>query len=486
MGRLQSNEAAGEHSRHLLLLAAAFVCGCAEGNTPPPLDGHLDNTSVFVEAGPVCEAGCGPGTMCHAGGCLCDPKSCVGCCSTDGSACLDGMTDTACGQYGQTCVDCTVNSGSCMKGSCASCTPDCSGKCPGDEDGCGGTCSTNQCPGCCDGTTCNQGDQDALCGTAGGSCQDCTAGSVECGKGICVAGACSGAALPDKTPCNSGLCYGGSCCTGCWDGSGCQPGSSSDKCGSEGTPCKTCEDNFSCTLDSCESGACTSAPAAKGTPCTGGTCNEGQCCTGCWDGATCRGGISNSYCGQAGVDCSPCTTSDPCKLANCQSGSCQLPPIQDTTPCGGGLCYGGTCCTGCVSSGTCLPGTATNACGTAAAPCIACATDKVCEAGKCAYPSSSHDGCSSVAAKGCGGCACESCVCAQDPYCCNTKWDSICADECKQCNTQNGCAASPVSCPGCGGCACESCVCAMDSFCCNNMWDSICAGECQNDCGGCP
>lgn len=37
--------------------------------------------------------------------------------------------------------------------------------------------------------------------------------------------------------------------------------------------------------------------------------------------------------------------------------------------------------------------------------------------------------------------------------------------------------------PGCGGCACESCVCGMDPYCCNTAWDEYCVEECQYDCG---
>jgi uncharacterized protein (TIGR03382 family) len=39
--------------------------------------------------------------------------------------------------------------------------------------------------------------------------------------------------------------------------------------------------------------------------------------------------------------------------------------------------------------------------------------------------------------------------------------------------------------PGCGGCACEQCVCEMDSFCCEVVWDGICVSECEESCGGC-
>jgi hypothetical protein len=113
---------------------------------------------------------------------------------------------------------------------------------------------------------------------------------------------------------------------------------------------------------------------------------------------------------------------------------------------------------------------------------VVCSSGKVCTAGKCVYPPLAHDGCNAVAGVGCGGCVCESCVCAQDPYCCSTKWDAICADECAQCNTQDGCAAGPVNCPGCGGCACELCVCLLDPYCCTTRWDALCVTACE-DCG---
>ncbi len=56
-----------------------------------------------------------------------------------------------------------------------------------------------------------------------------------------------------------------------------------------------------------------------------------------------------------------------------------------------------------------------------------------------ASPAAANDGCTEAATPGCGGCACESCVCAMDAYCCDTAWDTICVDECQN------------SCGGCGG-----------------------------------
>jgi len=47
----------------------------------------------------------------------------------------------------------------------------------------------------------------------------------------------------------------------------------------------------------------------------------------------------------------------------------------------------------------------------------------------------------------------------------------------------DGCSESTS--PGCGGCACETCVCGLDSFCCTTAWDYLCVDACQNSCGGC-
>ncbi len=96
------------------------------------------------------------------------------------------------------------------------------------------------------------------------------------------------------------------------------------------------------------------------------------------------------------------------------------------------------------------------------------------------------DGCTAWDYPTCAGCDCEQCVCDIDPDCCDVQWDSKCADLCgTQCGTQcgppPGCV--PSSGPGCNGCACETCVCGIDSFCCSTTWDSICAGECAEDCG---
>jgi hypothetical protein len=107
------------------------------------------------------------------------------------------------------------------------------------------------------------------------------------------------------------------------------------------------------------------------------------------------------------------------------------------------------------------------------------------------------------------GCDCQECedvVCAADPFCCNTTWDSICDGEaetmCTCCQTScgggddggdDGGDPPPVPCNCCTGgnglgCDCPPCeaqVCAADPFCCNTTWDSICDGEAATMCTCC-
>ena len=122
---------------------------------------------------------------------------------------------------------------------------------------------------------------------------------------------------------------------------------------------------------------------------------------------------------------------------------------------------------------------------------------------------------------GCGGCACEACVCAADPSCCSDTWDLLCAARCQydcggDCGLSCGdglcyapsetcetCADDCGDCPtggvdpttvpgcfesndgGCDGCPCEAVVCAEDPDCCNDDWDEDCTQLCfeEGHCG---
>ncbi|MBL9149961.1 MAG: hypothetical protein JNM94_14830 [Phycisphaerae bacterium] len=88
-------------------------------------------------------------------------------------------------------------------------------------------------------------------------------------------------------------------------------------------------------------------------------------------------------------------------------------------------------------------------------------------------------------------CSIESCcitVCTLDPYCCNVKWDSVCANEavnlCDGCGDPNAGSCTTTHGAYCSSAACCDAVCAVDSYCCNVAWDSFCVNEAYSYCLG--
>jgi hypothetical protein len=77
-----------------------------------------------------------------------------------------------------------------------------------------------------------------------------------------------------------------------------------NNCGDCGKACTTASP---CMQPTCMTGKCAAAPLDEGTPCPSGTCHLGSCCTGCWDGASCQPGTTNTACGKGGAFCSDCT-----------------------------------------------------------------------------------------------------------------------------------------------------------------------------------
>lgn len=93
--------------------------------------------------------------------------------------------------------------------------------------------------------------------------------------------------------------------------------------------------------------------------------------------------------------------------------------------------------------------------------------------------------------------ACQTAVCNQDPFCCNSSWDGLCASTaegqpaCADCLSTAGggggtgdCCSSNGS-PGCNDSFCENTVCALDPFCCNTTWDAACANAALANCPVC-
>jgi len=101
-----------------------------------------------------------------------------GACQGQGT-CIPGTTKQCAG--GGPTVTCSPY---CLWPACPACQTDCAGKCPGQDDGCGGTCQANACPGCCQDSVCVPGSAANACGSGGMPCLACVAGS-SCQGGIC-------------------------------------------------------------------------------------------------------------------------------------------------------------------------------------------------------------------------------------------------------------------------------------------------------------
>jgi hypothetical protein len=215
----------------------------------------------------VCGDTCtGTGESCGGGG-----QAGVCGCTDDGTACGAAICDTAINNCGET-VRCGPLDGACPqvpgqvcdKGACV-CTPD---SCPS---------------GCCQNQVCHI-DDDAACGTGGGSCDACTGTGERCGGGgeagvcgctddgsACGTAICGtatnncgdmvncgplGGACPQEPgqTCAAGacVCTAASCPSGCCDADGfCQPGTALGACGPAGGTCQVCPGTAACTGGAC-------------------------------------------------------------------------------------------------------------------------------------------------------------------------------------------------------------------------------------------
>jgi hypothetical protein len=102
------------------------------------------------------------------------------------------------------------------------------------------------------------------------------------------------------------------------------------------------------------------------------------------------------------------------------------------------------------------------------------------------------DCCAANGTPGCEDLVCHAIVCESMPECCDVEWDAACAaaaqDSCVICPDPGpGDCCADNGTPGCSDPVCEALVCATDPFCCDTAWDQICADQaiavCA-DCGG--
>lgn len=102
------------------------------------------------------------------------------------------------------------------------------------------------------------------------------------------------------------------------------------------------------------------------------------------------------------------------------------------------------------------------------------------------------DCCEPHVASGCEVDDVQSCVCDEDPFCCDRSWDPICTvlvvtQSCGSCSNIGGdgdcCMAGET--PGCDDNEVEACVCEMDTACCLDTWDMLCVQLVEAGCGQC-
>ena len=194
--------------------------------------------------------------------------------------------------------------------------------------------------------------------------------------------------------------------------------------------------NGTCSGLMCNAGAGWDGPTGMGTP--NGTALGGS--------ATCTPNCTGKACGDDGCggQCGTCASGDTCVAGVCEgggSGSGSGSGMGSGSGGGGGTCDHPDCSTGdALTDG-----------------CDACATD----------------------------------VCAHDDYYCTTAWDSICVSEvptyCGESCTSSGGTCTHNECntgsklkKGCDSCVTE--ICAQDSYCCSTKWDDICVSEVAEFC----
>jgi len=234
------------------------------------------------------------------------------------------------------------------------------------------------------------------------------------------------------------------------------------------------EDNFCCEVS--WDGLCANAAAELcancGTPDAGG-CFESNGSPGCDNLECCQAVCAvDPFCCQTSWD-GLCANQAAELCANCgspEAGSCFFSngtPGCDDLGCCQAVCDVDPFCCEVSWDGICA-NQANDLCGNAACP----------GNGDC-FESNGSPGCNSE--------ACCNAVCEDDPFCCNNTWDNLCAQgayaNCTDCGDPDAgsCFQSNGS-PGCDDADCCASVCIDDPFCCNTSWDGICASAAQDIC----
>lgn len=334
--------------------------------------------------------------------------------------------------------------------------------------GSGPGCSNNSCCQfvCSLDVFCCNNTWDSICANEAAQwCDNCGGSGCGVGSNDC----CTSSTLPfcaDGDCCALVCSQDPYCCNTRWDA----------QCASEATAwCPSCGGTLACGLayNDCCTATSTSTPFCSDEACCSLVCAvDSFCCTNQWDSqcaseatswCTSCGGVQS--CGNSPNSC--CSASMFATPFCSDGGCCTLVCAVDPFCCN--TAWDFTCsqeatlwCSSCGGVLSC--GNSPNSC------CVATITGTpFCSDGTCCTT-----------------------VCGVDPYCCNTQWDGICADEagdlCSSCfacgnGTQDCC--GPGTNPYCADADCCATVCAQDPYCCNTRWDGICANEAAGLCAAC-
>ncbi len=291
----------------------------------------------------------------------------------------------------------------------------------------------------------------------------------------------SGMCTGEGTACTTmagrtGTCHMDRCCTGCWDGTRCNGGTTGTACGVDGGACISCADGMPCTSDVCTAGACTNPMAPTGTACddgmfctTGDTCDAAGTCTsggvnGCADASACTVDSCNEatdtcdhvvgggcFIGAACIMGFTVNSANPCQVCDPARSTTDWSPRTVGIPCGN------PSCTTVGGFGTLTDVGMCDATGTCVVP-----APMACPSGRCSGTSACNPACASGSCPGgllcstatmrCvtpvdlgGTCAanseCTSGFCA-DGVCCSSACDGLC-DSCDLPGSEGMCMPSP-------------------------------------------
>jgi hypothetical protein len=257
--------------------------------------------------GGVTGGGTGGGVTGGGGGSSCTNCT-TGCCN--GTSCLSGTLNIACGSNGNACTVCQTGTG-CSNGQCL-------------------PCNASTCPnGCCDSQgQCQPGTSSQACGLGNGrACETCPL-NTSCSARACVGNPPSGGLPAAGCTADTGCLTGDGLSTG--EQGSCIPATGANPDGGAGTGFATgwlggyCNPTCS-AAGTCPAGTCVGIVGGNYCMgnCTGpgagrGSCRTGYVCSGLTfgDGGASPWGVCSPDCRNAGAGCNPGSTCN--SLGYCQ------------------------------------------------------------------------------------------------------------------------------------------------------------------------